>query len=159
MPTSLDKWAHNYHICCVVSSKVLSKSALLISFHLRPRQLSIFRRQARALEISWRVLCTHAPGIRPSTHLSDVLHLDLIMSSITLHSLDASRASYYALASVAATSGLAWLLLRSRPYVHEIGRKSVSPPGPKRKFLLGNSHNFPGTHWFKNFTEMQKEYG
>jgi hypothetical protein len=75
-----------------------------------------------------------------------------------LDNLDTSKASCV-LACVAATSGLAWLLLRKRPYVHEIGNKSVSPPGPKRKFLSGNAHNFPGADWFEKFTEWQKEYG
>jgi hypothetical protein len=75
-----------------------------------------------------------------------------------LNRLEPSRAPY-ALACVAATSGLAWLLLRSRPYVHEIGRKSVSPPGPKRRFLIGNAYNFPGSDWFEKFTQWQREYG
>ncbi|KIM33263.1 hypothetical protein M408DRAFT_326044 [Serendipita vermifera MAFF 305830] len=70
--------------------------------------------------------------------------------------LDRTKTSY-ALGIIAATGGLAWLLSR-KPYVHEIGGRK-SPPGPKRKLLIGNAKNFPTTKWMEAFSELQKTYG
>lgn len=74
------------------------------------------------------------------------------MSSI----LDGTKTTY-ALGLIAATGSLAWLLSR-KPYVHTIGGRK-SPPGPKRKFLIGNAKNFPGSGWMEAFSDLQKIHG
>lgn len=70
--------------------------------------------------------------------------------------LDGTSAAY-ALGLLAATGSLAWLLSR-KPYVHTIGGRE-SPPGPKRKFLIGNAKNFPVSGWMDAFIELRKTYG
>jgi hypothetical protein len=69
---------------------------------------------------------------------------------------EANKATYALACAFATASGIAWLLFRP-PLVHN--ERGQSPPGPKRKPIVGNVGNFPTTGWFEEFTKLQKEYG
>jgi hypothetical protein len=63
----------------------------------------------------------------------------------------------YALAGAAATASGIWWFLSRLPYVHDARGKS--PPGPKRKLIVGDIRDFPTTGWMEEFRKLQEEYG
>jgi hypothetical protein len=71
----------------------------------------------------------------------------------------ANKSTYALAASAFATAsaaGIAWVLSRP-PRVHN--EHGQSPPGPKRKPIVGNVGNFPTVGWLDEFTKLQKVYG
>jgi hypothetical protein len=72
---------------------------------------------------------------------------------------EANKSTYAlacAFATATASAGVAWLLYRP-PRVHN--EHGQSPPGPKRRPIVGNVGNFPTVGWLDEFTKLQKEYG